>query len=454
MAFESINPANGRRLEIVEAWDDARIESALAASARAWPAWAAAAIERRCELLQEVANVLRGRQDGLARLITLEMGKLIGEARAEIEKCAHACDYYAERAGAFLADEPITSDAGRSFIAWQPLGAVLAVMPWNYPFWQVFRFAAPALAAGNVALLKHASNVPRCALAIEEVFRDAGLPEGVFTTLMIPASRVARVIEDARVRAVTLTGSEAAGRKVASSAGAALKKTVLELGGSDAFLVLEDADLEHTVKNAIASRYMNAGQSCIAAKRFLVVDAIADRFVAAFRAGAETLASGDPLAAGTRLAPLARADLRADLHHQVLRSIALGAELVTGGAPLPGPGFYYPATILDRVTPGMPAFDEELFGPVASVIRVRDADEAIAVANASRFGLGGSVWTTDLGRGESLARRLQCGGAFVNGIVKSDPRLPFGGIKDSGYGRELSIHGLREFVNIKTVWIR
>ncbi len=454
MAFETINPANGHRLETVEVWDEARIETALAASARAVPVWAGVAIERRCAQLREVANVLRGRQDRLARLVTLEMGKLIGEARAEIDKCAHACDYYADHAGEFLADEPIASDAGRSFIAWQPLGAVLAVMPWNFPFWQVFRFAAPALVAGNVALLKHASNVPQCALAIEAVFRDAGLPEGVFTTLMIPASRVARVIEDPRVSAVTLTGSEPAGRKVAASAGAALKKTVLELGGSDAFIVVEDADLEHAVKNAIASRYMNAGQSCIAAKRFLVVDAVADAFVAAFRTGAETLVTGDPLDAGTKLAPLARADLRAELHQQVRKSVALGAELVTGGAPLPGPGFYYPATILDRVAPGMPAFDEELFGPVASVIRVRDADAAIAVANASRFGLGGSVWTTDLVRGESLARRLQCGGAFVNGIVKSDPRLPFGGIKDSGYGRELSIHGLREFVNIKTVWIR
>lgn len=458
MAFESINPANGRRLEVFEAWDEARIEAALAAAARAGPEWAGLALTRRCALLRAVAGLLRARREPLARLITLEMGKLIGEARAEIEKCAHACDYYAEHAAGFLADTPVVSDAGRSFIAWQPLGAVLAVMPWNFPFWQVFRFAAPALVAGNVALLKHASNVPQCAQAIEAVFRDAwhdaGLPDGVFTTLMIPASRVARVIGDARVRAVTLTGSEPAGRQVAATAGAALKKTVLELGGSDAFIVLGDADLEHTVKHAVASRFMNAGQSCIAAKRFIVVDAVAEDFVAAFKAGAESLATGDPLDGKTRLAPLARADLRDELHHQVQQSIALGAELVTGGAPLSGAGFFYPATILDRIAPGMPAFGEELFGPVASVIRVRDEDEAVAVANASRFGLGGSVWTADLARGEAVARRLQCGGAFVNGIVKSDPRLPFGGIKDSGYGRELSVHGLREFVNIKTVWIR
>ncbi len=453
MKFESINPADGRRLEFFESLDEAHIETALAEAARAYPAWAGTALKRRSALLHDVAGVLRIHQEQLARLITLEMGKLIGEARAEIEKCAAGCDYYAEHAAEFLADTPVTSDAARSLIAWQPLGAVLAVMPWNFPFWQVFRFAAPALVAGNVALLKHASNVPQCALAIEEVFREAGLPDGVFKTLLIPASRVARVIEDPRVRAVTLTGSEPAGRKVAAIAGAALKKTVLELGGSDAFIVLPDADLEHTVKNAVASRFMNAGQSCIAAKRFIVVDAIADAFVAAFGRAAEQLATGDPLDSETMLAPLARADLRDDLHHQVQQSIALGAKLVTGGAPLSGAGFYYPATILDRVAPGMPAFDEELFGPVAGVIRVRDEEEAVAVANASRFGLGGSVWTADLARGESIARRLECGGTFVNGIVKSDPRLPFGGIKDSGYGRELSVHGLREFVNIKTIWI-
>jgi succinate-semialdehyde dehydrogenase / glutarate-semialdehyde dehydrogenase len=454
MMIESVNPADGRRLGVFEAWDEARVDAALTAAARAGPAWAGVPLEQRTALLREVAALLRARQNDLARLITLEMGKLIGEARAEIAKCALGCDYYADHAAEFLADEPVASDAGRSFIAWQPLGVVLAVMPWNFPFWQVFRFAAPALAAGNVALLKHASNVPQCALAIEGLFRDAGLPDGMFTTLMIPASAVARVIGDTRVRAVTLTGSEAAGRKVAASAGAALKKTVLELGGSDAFIVLEDADLEHAVNNAIASRFMNAGQSCIAAKRFIVVDAIADAFVAAFRAGTESLTTGDPQDAATKLAPLARADLREDLHHQVQQSIALGAELAAGGAPLSGPGFFYPATILDRVAPGMPAFDEELFGPVAGVVRVRDEDEAVAVANASRFGLGGSVWTTDLARGEAVARRLECGGAFVNGIVKSDPRLPFGGVKDSGYGRELSVYGLREFVNIKTVWIR
>ncbi len=453
MAFESINPADGRRLGSFDAWDETRVEAALAAAAHAAPLWAGTALERRCATLRAAAGVLRARKDELARLITLEMGKLIGEARAEIEKCALGCDYYADHAAAFLADTEIASDARRSFIAWQPLGPVLAVMPWNFPFWQVFRFAAPALVAGNVALLKHASNVPQCALAIEQILREAGAPDGVFTTLMIPASGVARVIEDPRVRAVTLTGSEPAGRQVAATAGAALKKTVLELGGSDAFIVLEDADLAPTVKNAVAARFMNAGQSCIAAKRFIVVEAIADDFVAAFSEAVGALVSGDPFTAATKLAPLARADLRDELHHQVQQSVALGAEIVRGGAPLSGAGFYYPATILDRVTAGMPAFDEELFGPVAGVIRVRDADEAVAVANASRFGLGGSVWTRDLARGEAIARRLQCGGAFVNGIVRSDPRLPFGGVKDSGYGRELSVHGLREFVNIKTVWI-
>jgi succinate-semialdehyde dehydrogenase/glutarate-semialdehyde dehydrogenase len=454
MAFTSINPATGEKLWACDAWDATQIESALAESAAVAPTWANTPLAERCRLLRRAAELLRQNTEELAGLITLEMGKLSAEARAEVEKCALGCDYYAEHAPAMVADELIPSDAGKSLVAYQPLGTVLAIMPWNFPLWQVFRFAAPALAAGNTALLKHASNVPQCALAIERVFVDAGFPRGVFRTLMIRAAQTEQVIADPRVHAVTLTGSEAAGRKVAAVAGAHLKKSVLELGGSDAFIVLADADLALTVRNAVVSRFQNAGQSCIAAKRFIVVEDIADAFLAQFKREVEALQAGAPTAVDSDLAPMARNDLRDELHRQVSDSIARGAVCVTGCAPLPGPGYYYAASILDGVAPGMPAYEQELFGPVAAVIRVRDESEALAVANASRFGLGGSVWTQDAARGERLARQVQCGACFVNGMVKSDPRLPFGGIKDSGYGRELSHHGLREFVNAKTVWIR
>lgn len=449
--MKTIDPADDAALAN---WDAARLETALAASARALPTWAETPLAQRCDLLRRAAGILRAHRDQLARLITAEMGKLHAESLAEIEKSALGCEYYAEHAAAFLADEVIPSDAGKSYVAYQPLGTVLAIMPWNFPFWQVFRFAAPALAAGNTALLKHAANVPRCALAIEEVLREAGAPTGVFTTLMVTVEDVARVIADERVHAVTLTGSEGAGRQVAAAAGAALKKTVLELGGSDPFIVLEDADLDLAVATAVTSRFANAGQSCIAAKRFIVVEAIADEFLRRFRTAVEALRTGDPFDSATTLAPLARADLRDALHRQVEDSIARGAVAVTGCAPLPGAGAYYAASILDRVRPGMPAFDEELFGPVASVARAADEAAALALANHSRYGLGASVWTRDTARGERIALRLQSGGAFVNGLVKSDPRLPFGGIKNSGYGRELSRHGILEFVNAKTVWLR
>jgi succinate-semialdehyde dehydrogenase/glutarate-semialdehyde dehydrogenase len=339
-------------------------------------------------------------------------------------------------------------------VAYQPLGTVLAVMPWNFPLWQVFRFLAPTLAAGNTGLLKHASNVPQCALAVEELVRAAGFPAGVFRTLMIESARVADVIADPRVHAVTLTGSEPAGREVAACAGRNLKKSVLELGGSDAFVVLEDADLELTVAGAVTSRFLNAGQSCIAAKRFIIVESVAEGFVQRLAAAMIALQAGDPADERTTLAPLARPDLRDELHRQVQASVAAGARLVTGGEAQSGPGAFYPATLLDHVVPGMPAFDEELFGPVAAVIRVAGETQALALANNSRYGLGGSVWTRDSARGERFARKLQSGAAFVNGIVKSDPRLPFGGIKASGYGRELSLLGIREFVNAKTIWIR
>lgn len=453
MPFKSINPANGDTLKLIEAWDAPRLELALQQAANAVPAWCATSVDERADLLKKLAQCLSARKEELALLITREMGKLIREARAEIEKCATGCNYYAEHGAQFLRDETIGSDARKSYIAYQPLGTVLAVMPWNFPFWQVFRCAAPALLAGNTVLLKHASNVPQCALAIEQLFAEAGFPIGVFRTLLAGNEHVEKIIADVRVHAVSVTGSVEAGRKIAACAGSHLKKSVLELGGSDAFIVLADADLDKTVTQAVAARFQNTGQSCIAAKRFIVVDAIAEEFIARFKTAVEKLKPGDPLDEGVTLAPLARADLRDGLQQQVSDSITQGAIVVSGCTPLAGPGNYYAASIIDHVKPGMRAYHEELFGPVASIIRVRDEEHALTIANDSRFGLGGSIWTRDLARGERLARRLHCGLAFVNGMVKSDPRLPFGGVKDSGYGRELSYLGLREFVNAKTVWI-
>jgi succinate-semialdehyde dehydrogenase/glutarate-semialdehyde dehydrogenase len=454
MAFRTINPFTGETLQTFEAWNHERISSTLRQVTAAASGWAATPLSQRCELLRKAAEVLRTRKDTLARLITLEMGKLYSESQAEIEKCALGCEYYAENAADFLKDEIIATDAGKSYVAYQPLGTILAVMPWNFPFWQVFRFAAPALAAGNTGVLKHASNVPQCALAIEDIFKQAGFPDGVFRTLMIRAADVKAVIEDPHIAAVTLTGSEPAGRSVAATAGDCIKKSVLELGGSDAFIVLEDADVADTVKNAVISRFLNGGQSCIAAKRFIVVDGVADEFVTVFKAAVESLKTGDPMEPTTTIAPMARVDLRDELHQQVRDSIAAGAVALTGCEPLPGAGAFYKPSILDKVAPGMRAYDEELFGPVAIVIRAEDEQDALRIANESRFGLGGSVWTQDIARGERIARQMQCGAAFVNGFVKSDPRIPFGGVKASGYGRELSHHGIHEFVNAKTVWIK
>ena len=458
MNFVSINPATGETLKEIPIWDDQRLENALAAAHAAATAWAATPLAERCAVVRRAGEVLRARNEELARLISREMGKLIGEARGEVEKSALGCDYYADNAEAFLAPETIESDAGKSYVAYQPLGTVLAVMPWNFPLWQVFRFAAPALCAGNVGLLKHASNVPQCAEAIQEVFREAlgeaGAPEGVFTSLMIEARRVEGVIRDPRVRAVTLTGSDAAGRKVAATAGEVLKKSVLELGGSDPFVVLEDADLDAAAKTAVISRFLNGGQSCIAAKRFIVVESVANAFVARFKEAVEALRPGNPLDEATTLAPMARPDLRDEMQGQIDDALAHGAVAVTGCKPIDGEGSFYAPSILDRVAPGMRVYQEEVFGPCALVIRVADEAEALRVANDTPFGLGGSVWSEDAERGEAFAERLECGCAFVNGLVKSDPRLPFGGIKASGYGRELSLHGIREFVNAKTVWIR
>ncbi len=453
MFMKSINPATSQTIQSFPIWEAEDINTALSLVESAQTDWAELDIEQRASYMHNLAEVFRQRRDKFANLITEEMGKLLAEARAEVEKCAIGCEYYADHAKTFLADEEIASDATHSFIIYQPLGTLFCIMPWNFPFWQLIRGAAPAMMAGNTVVLKHASNVPRCALALEEAFSEAGFPANTFRTFMITAAQAETVIADKRIAAVTLTGSCAAGRKVASVAGQHLKKCVLELGGSDSFIVLDDANVEFTVTQAVTGRFQNMGQSCIAAKRFIIVETIADKFISRFKNLVNQLKAGDPKADSTNIAPMARIDLRDELHHQVTRSLALGAKLVTGGSILGTQGAYYTPTILDQVQPGMPAFDEELFGPVAAIIRVKNEKEAIKLANQTQFGLGASVWTQDTIRGESLARQISVGCTFVNGIVKSDPRLPFGGVKESGYGRELSYHGIREFVNIKTVWI-
>ncbi|ABA88324.1 4-oxobutanoate dehydrogenase [Syntrophotalea carbinolica DSM 2380] len=453
MSMVSMNPATGEVNETFEVYDTAKISEIIDRVHGAWLDWRHVCFEERSARLLAVAQRLRTRSEELARMMTLEMGKPVAEARGEIEKCAWVCEYYAQQAPAMLADQPVASDASRSFVAFRPLGVVLAVMPWNFPFWQVFRFAAPALMAGNTALLKHSSNVPRCALVIEELFAEAGFPPDVFRTLLIGSGAVDKVIEHAHVRAVTLTGSEPAGRKVAAKAGQMLKKTVLELGGSDPFIVTSGAGLEQAAQVGARSRCLNSGQSCIAAKRFIVCDEIYEEFLGLLKAAMDGLVVGDPLDDATQVGPQARGDLRDELHQQVQASLAAGARLVTGGKALDRAGFYYAPTILADVVPGMPAYDEELFGPVASVIRVADSEQAVAVANDTPYGLGASVWDRDTTRGRALAERIEAGAVFVNGMVKSDPRLPFGGIKASGYGRELSHYGLMEFVNVQTVWI-
>lgn len=454
MAFQSINPATDEILASFDTWNAGELDAALKGVAEANADWQETSLDRRCELMRAAATQLRNNKKELAKTVTLEMGKLIADAEAEVEKCALACEFYADSGPEFLQDEIIKTDAGKSYVCYQPIGTVLAVMPWNFPLWQVFRFAAPALVAGNTGVLKHASNVPQCALAIEKIFHDAGFPANVFRTLMISASQVQSVIEDERISAVTLTGSEPAGRQVASHAGSNLKKSVLELGGSDPFVVLEDAELEHTVKNAVISRFLNSGQSCIAAKRFIVIESVADEFLEEFKTQVESLKVGDPLNRETTLAPMARRDLRDELHQQVVDTVNKGAKAVTGCNPVEGAGAFYQPSILSNVSHGMRAYEEELFGPVAIVITAKDESDALRIANDSRFGLGGSVWTANTERGESFARKVKSGSVFVNGFVKSDPRLPFGGIKASGYGRELSHHGMHEFVNAKTIWIR
>jgi succinate-semialdehyde dehydrogenase/glutarate-semialdehyde dehydrogenase len=451
--IHSINPSTGDTIASFDEHTPDAIEQILAQAVQAQRDWARRPVSERVKLLTKAAEVLRARKANYAALITAEMGKPVVEAEAEIEKCAWNCDFYAEKAEEFLAPEVVASNATESSVVFDPLGIVLAIMPWNYPFWQLFRFLAPALAAGNGAVLKHASNVPQCALAIEEVLREAGAPDGLFRTLLIGPSAVEAVIADPRIAAVTLTGSTEVGSLVASQAGRQLKKQVLELGGSDPFIVLADADVQEAAAVATRARFLNVGQSCIAAKRFIVEESIADEFVAALCSHVEALVVDDPMNRQSNIGPMARANLRDDLKSQIERSIGAGAELRLGGKPLDRPGFYYAPTVLDRVTPDMAAFAEETFGPAAAVIRVRDAEEAITLANATEFGLGAALWTRDIDRGRQLARRIEAGAVFINGMVASDPRLPFGGIKKSGYGRELGEFGIREFTNIKTVWI-
>jgi succinate-semialdehyde dehydrogenase/glutarate-semialdehyde dehydrogenase len=454
MNISSINPATGQINKKYKAHTAKQVQQKVEQTHRAWQQWRLTTFKHRAALLNQMAVVINNHKHELAKLMAVEMGKPLKEGIAEAEKCASVCTYYAKNAETFLRDQLIETDASRSFVTFQPIGIVLAVMPWNFPLWQVFRFLAPALAAGNCGVLKHASNVPGCALAIEDILKEAGFPAYVFQTLLIPNSEVEAVIAHSHIQAVTLTGSNAAGSKVAQKAGELIKKTVLELGGSDAYVILEDADLEHAAETCVNSRLINGGQSCIAAKRFIVVKQVEKEFTRLFVEKMQAKTMGNPLQDGIDIGPQARTDLRDGLHQQVMASITKGAKCLLGGTVPEGRGAYYPPTVLTRVKKGMPAFDEEMFGPVAAIISARDEAQAITLANDSLFGLGAAVFTGNKARGERIAAtQLSAGSCFVNGLVKSDPRLPFGGIKQSGYGRELGMFGIHEFVNIKTVWI-
>lgn len=455
MAIATINPATGETIKEFERESASSIEAKLTLAQQRFEQYRKTSITQRAEWLQAAAEILERDKVSFGKIMTTEMGKTIKSAIAEVEKCALVCRYYAEHAADFLADVPASTDASKSFVRYQPLGVILAVMPWNFPFWQVFRFAAPALIAGNVGLLKHASNVPQCALAIEDIFSKAGLREGTFQTLLIGADQVEAVITDHRVKAATLTGSELAGAALAAAAGKQIKKTVLELGGSDPYIVLESADLEAAVSTAVTARMLNNGQSCIAAKRFIVADAVADEFERRFVEKFQALKIGDPMDENTDVGPLATPGILEDLDQQVQVCIEKGSKVLTGGNRLwDRPGNFYLPTILTDFPPGTPADEEEFFGPVALLFRVPDIDAAIKLANATPFGLGASAWTTDDEQAHRLIDELEAGAVFINGLVKSDPRLPFGGIKRSGYGRELGIQGIQEFVNIKTVWVK
>jgi len=453
MPLRSINPATGELIREYAEASEAEATAVLSQAHAAFEQWRQSRFPERAQSMRRAAALLRQRKEDLGRLMAVEMGKPLAQGRAEAEKCAWVCEYYAESAERFLAPEQIATDASRSFVAFAPLGVVLAVMPWNFPLWQVFRFAAPALMAGNAGVLKHASNVSGTALAIEEILHAAGFPPALFRALLVGSDRVAGLIEAPEVVAVTLTGSTPAGKAVASRAGSLLKKTVLELGGSDPYLVLEDADLPPTVEACVTSRLINGGQSCIAAKRFIVVEKARRRFEELCVEAMRARRVGDPLE-DVDVGPLARRDLRDEVHRQVARSVECGARIRLGGAVPAGPGAFYPPTVLTGVAKGMPAYEEELFGPVAAIIGVKDEGEAVAVANDTSFGLGAAVFTRDAARGERVAERLQAGSCFVNTFVRSDPRLPFGGIKQSGYGRELGSFGIREFVNVKTVYVK
>ncbi len=453
--MQSINPANLQIIKTYNPMPTSEVKSIVDLTNNAFEDWKDTSFDHRSKLMMKAADVLKAKKEKYSNLMTIEMGKPIAQSRAEIEKCTWVCEYYSENAENFLTHELITTDASKSFVSFQPLGIVLAVMPWNFPFWQVFRFAAPGLMAGNAGILKHASNVSGCALAIEEVFREAGFPENLFRTILVPSSEMEEVIKNEKIKAVTLTGSVPAGKAVAKTAGSVLKKTVMELGGSDPYVILEDADLEMASDTCVTARLINGGQSCIAAKRFIVVEKVYDEFEKLFVEKMKSKKMGDPFDESNFIGPQASVPLRDELHQQVEKSIELGAKLLLGGTIPDKEGAWYPPTVLSNVKKRMPAFDEELFGPVAALIKVKNEAEAIEIANDSIFGLGAAVFTQDVNRGEKIAKeKLKAGCCFVNAFVKSDPRLPFGGIKESGYGRELSSFGIREFVNIKTVYIK
>ncbi len=451
--IETLNPATGEVIERLALMEPFQIEAKLAAAARASVAWSAQSFEERGALLRAVAARFRSERERLATTAVREMGKPLVQARAEIDKCAWALEHFAEHGEAMLSPQETPSAASRSYVAFRPLGALLAIMPWNFPFWQAIRAAAPALMAGNVVVLKHATNTTRCALEIERIFTEAGAAEGCFGTLLVPGKEMAKIVADPRIAAITLTGSEEAGASVARTAGENLKKCVLELGGSDAFIVLSDADLDAAAKTAVTARFQNNGESCIAAKRFIVEDSVYDAFLSRFARLAGAQIVGNPLEERVQLGPCARDDLRATVHQQVSETVERGARLVTGGKYIDGAGYFYEPTIVADVLPGMRMFDEEVFGPAAAVVRANDPEHALERANLSRFGLGANLWTRDIALAEKLAARIETGNVFINGMVSSDPRLPFGGVKKSGYGRELSTFGIHEFVNIQTVWI-
>ncbi|HEV2708196.1 MAG TPA: NAD-dependent succinate-semialdehyde dehydrogenase [Pyrinomonadaceae bacterium] len=454
MSIATVNPATNETLRVFEPFAEEEIEERVGSAHETFRSYRRTTFAERARLMMRAAEILTTEKDSFARLMTLEMGKPLASAVQEVEKCAWVCRFYAENAARFLADEQVETNGARSYVRYEPVGVVLAVMPWNFPFWQVFRFAAPALMAGNTALLKHASNVPQCALAIEEIFRRAGFPEGAFGTLLIGSSAVAALLEDARVAAATLTGSEAAGRSVAAQAGAHIKKTVLELGGSDPFIVMPSANLDEAVATAVKARTINNGQSCIAAKRFIVAEEVYDEFERGFVERMRALVVGDPLDTTTDIGPLATPDILRELDEQVRVSTEAGARILVGGRPVSRPGNFYAPTVLTNIPADSPAYREELFGPVALLFRAADIDDAIRIANDTSFGLGASAWTRDEREQTRFVEEIEAGQVFINSMVASDPRLPFGGVKNSGYGRELSAQGIREFVNIKTIWIK